>query len=289
MLAVSVNVNVNSEFEAALDRSVEVAPSRARRGPWLQIFRSTGWEWKTYTLPVPDLPPSLVGFKILHLSDFHCRPAWFKEYDELIARVNRANADLILYTGDLVEDKIRPQLSFDVVKRLVTPMKSRLGFFTVLGNHDLDVMRQSSKDEWGLTPIDQRRVLLNGPDGDTIELIGLAGLSRDDAERSFIKSLPAKVPCTLRVVLNHYPDGLRRAWSLAPDFYLCGHTHGGQICLPGGRILNRHDSLPERFIRGVNRIDNTWMSTTAGFGFSSALQVRTFCPAEAVELVLASE
>ena len=250
------------------------------------MFRPTGWEWNRYVVPMPDLPAALDGLKILHLSDFHCRPNWFPEYDELIDRVNRADADLILFTGDFVEDKVDPRAAYPVVKRLVTPMTSRLGFFSILGNHDIDVLRSVAHEEWGVTPVDQRQLILRDAGNTSIELIGLAGLERTDLDRAFVDSIPPKQPDTLRVVMNHYPDGLRAAWSLAPDLYLSGHTHGGQLCLPNGFPPNKHDTLPARFIRGAHQIGKTWMFTSRGFGFSSALQLRLFCPAEAVELTL---
>jgi predicted MPP superfamily phosphohydrolase len=66
---------------------------------------------------------------------------------------------------------------------------------------------------------------------------------------------------------------------------LAGHTHGGQACLPGGIPIIRHDTLPRRYCRGVNRLFDTWLVVSRGMGFATR-QFRVFCPAEVVELVL---
>jgi predicted MPP superfamily phosphohydrolase len=123
--------------------------------------------------------------------------------------------------------------------------------------------------------------------GDAIDLIGLPGVHRWDLDDEFLHSIPPREPGRLRVIMQHYPDQIRRTTSLDPDIVLAGHTHGGQCCLPGGIPIIKHDSLPRMYIRGVHRFDNAWMVVGRGFGFSS-LPVRAFCPPQAMELVLES-
>ena len=90
---------------------------------------------------------------------------------------------------------------------------------------------------------------------------------------------------TVRIVLSHYPDHLLRTRHLHPDLFLCGHTHGGQVCLPGGYPILRHDSSPRRLCTGIHWIERTWMVVNRGFGFSG-MPVRLFCPAEVLDLRL---
>jgi predicted MPP superfamily phosphohydrolase len=87
-------------------------------------------------------------------------------------------------------------------------------------------------------------------------------------------------------VLCHYPDLIRPAAAkIAPDLYLAGHTHGGQICLPGERAILSHDSLPKSMCKGAHDYDGTCLIVSRGFGFST-LPLRVFCPAEVVEIEL---
>jgi len=89
-----------------------------------------------------------------------------------------------------------------------------------------------------------------------------------------------------RIVLCHYPDLIRpAAATIAPDLYLAGHTHGGQICLPGERAILSHDSLAKSMCKGAHGYEGTCLIVSRGFGFST-LPLRVFCPAEVVEIEL---
>ncbi len=119
-----------------------------------------------------------------------------------------------------------------------------------------------------------------------IELIGLGGLDRLDLDLAFIGSIEEKSPGNLRIILSHFPDLIRRCLPLSPDIYLCGHSHGGQVCFPNRRPILRHDSLPHHLCTGIHRAYGTWMIANRGLGFSS-FRIRVFCPAEVIEIRLA--
>jgi uncharacterized protein len=87
--------------------------------------------------------------------------------------------------------------------------------------------------------------------------------------------------------LSHYPDIVRETRFLNPDLFLAGHTHGGQICLPGKIPIFKHDSLPRPICSGIHRAFDSWLVVNRGFGFSW-LAVRMFCPAEVIEIRLRS-
>ena len=84
--------------------------------------------------------------------------------------------------------------------------------------------------------------------------------------------------------MQHYPDQIRRTVQLEPDIVFAGHTHGGQLCLPGGHPILRHDGLPTRYCSGVHAYEKLAASSAAGIGFSS-LPFRTFCPSQVMEAV----
>jgi len=88
-------------------------------------------------------------------------------------------------------------------------------------------------------------------------------------------------------VLSHYPDAIIKLqkFDVMPDLLFAGHTHGGQVCLPGGMPILRHDTLPRRYCSGVHRFGGAWLVVSRGMGFSS-YAIRVFCPAEVVEVVL---
>jgi predicted MPP superfamily phosphohydrolase len=119
-----------------------------------------------------------------------------------------------------------------------------------------------------------------------VELIGLPGTTRLDYDENGLGAAAARRPGTVRIVLCHYPDLFLAARTLEPDLYLAGHSHGGQICLPGGYPVARHNSMPRRFCREVHRLGRTWYVINHGFGYTG-IPLRLFCPSEVVELILA--
>jgi predicted MPP superfamily phosphohydrolase len=257
---------------------------RPANGPWLQVGSSRGFEWHRVDLALPALPAELEGFRILHVSDFHAWAHWDPAYDDLIDRVRKEQVDMILFTGDFVDCKRDYSRAMPVVRRVMEGLTSRLGTFAILGNHDNDLLA-APLGSWGVRLVDARRLSLESGTA-AIELIGFGGVDRGDLDPWFVKSTPPKKERTVRIVMSHFPDSFRRAETLHADLFLAGHTHGGQICLPSGRPISSHDSLPLRYCRGIHRVGETWLIVNRGFGFSSKLRVRTFCPAEVIEIKL---
>lgn len=235
------------------------------------------------TLPVAELPPALDGLRILHLSDFHTRRYWPPAYDTLLAGIAADPPDLILFTGDFVESRRNHLPAVPHVKRLVAGFRARLGCFGTLGNHDLYHFAPHLNGT-NVTLLEGARRLI--PIGDAnIELIGFPGVDRTDLTEDFLRTIPPRGARTLRVVMSHYPCHLPRAEPLAPDLFLTGHTHGGQVCLPGGRPILTHCRLPRRLTRGIHRVGLTWLVVNHGLGFSG-LPLRVLCPSEVLELTL---
>ncbi len=256
--------------------------SRSRRGPWFMFRGPEGFEWTQIRTPVPHLPPELEGFRFVHLSDLHMRSYWSRGYDELIQRLEQSPPDLLLITGDFINDLHDHRPGLRTLKRLIPKLKSRLGTHAILGNHDVDLIVPDLQ-EMGVTMLDGRRAVLESGGGAKVELIGLGGIARDELDVRFIASQPPKSPGTLRIVLSHFPDHFRRIRPLNADFFLAGHTHGGQICLPAGWPLITHDRMPRCHSKGVFRFDDTWYIVSRGLGFAG-VPVRINCPAEVAEI-----
>lgn len=253
------------------------------RGPWLQWRDPGSFEWNRYELPIAALPPQLDGLRIAHITDLHVRKAWRSGFDELIERVRTEAPDLILITGDYVESKRRHDPAVPHVRRILEGLRARLGSFGILGNHDRYHLAPKLEGV-GLTLLDSKRHVID-VEGAELELIGLPGVDRRDVTRQVLEAFPPRQKGVPRIVLSHFPDVLRKAVVLRPDVYLAGHTHGGQICLPGRWPIIRHDSLPRRLCTGVHRAASTWLVVSRGLGFTD-IPLRLFCPTEVVELVL---
>jgi uncharacterized protein len=253
----------------------------------MQVFGPHGFEWNRHELAIEDLPRQLNGLRMIHLSDLHLRPHWTAAYDRFIHRLAEDPPDLLLITGDFVETKRNQLPVLPTVRRLLGRLSARHGIFAITGNHDGDLLAPHLS-ALNVAFIDGQSLTLRpGTSPCRLELIGLPGPYRHDFDPAFLRRIPPRVCGVPRIVLSHYPDLYRQTQPLNADLFLAGHTHGGQVCLPGGRALITHDALPKHLCKGVHRFGRTHLVINRGFGFAS-IPLRLFCPAEVIEIILTS-
>jgi predicted MPP superfamily phosphohydrolase len=275
----------------AADRAIAAAardaapPAKAERSMGgrrllVQWWKTRDLVWNHTPLPLVDLPEAMDGFRIVHLADLHLRSHAEDAYRQVIERVNANPPDLILFTGDFVEDRYDPSAAIGRVEDFFRALRSKYGVYAIAGNHDPDVMLPYLTAS-GIQFITHRRIVVDTERG-AVELIGFPGPSRSDLDPDFLAALPQPIAGVPRIVLSHYPDLFPAAFGLAPDVYLAGHTHGGQVCLPNGSPLLTHDQMPRRLSKGVHRIGKTWYAVSRGMGFTG-ISVRLFCAAEVRE------
>ncbi|MEO1300324.1 MAG: metallophosphoesterase, partial [Cyanobacteria bacterium J06636_16] len=151
----------------------------------------------------------------------------------LQAAITQSNAifpDLVLLTGDFVTDD--PEPIYELAKFLKR-LESRHGTYAVLGNHDNITTSGRLNIIDALYKVDIT-VLWNEiayPLGGALPLVGLADLwSGECRPKPVLSQLSTKTP---RLVLAHNPDTAERLQPLRADLQLSGHTHGGQVVLPG--------------------------------------------------------
>lgn len=183
------------------------------------------------TVAIADLPPHLQGTTLVQLTDFHYDGVRISEklLAEAIEASNRANPDLVLLTGDFVTDDPSPVRT---LAQHLKQLRSRLGTYAVLGNHDLQRPTSKTEVSTALTQVGIR-VLWNQIDyplGEDFPLVGLADFwSREFNPASVMDGLDTNLP---RIVLSHNPDTAAHLQKWRVDLQLSGHTHGGQIVLP---------------------------------------------------------
>lgn len=251
--------------------------------PWVRIGSPGRIHWHRVNLPIHNLPAALSGMRLLHLTDIHINRYWYKAYDNFIARVADARLDLICITGDLIDNRWNPTRSIPLIRRFLDGLQSRLGSFAILGNHDGDLLAQHLAPA-KCTLLHGRRATLNVAGG-RLEIIGLPGVARRDTHPRLLRRVPDRTQTSCRIALAHFPDQIHKLQRLNPDLVLTGHTHGGQVCLPGGGPIITHDSLPKAQSRGVFQIGRSWLVVSRGIGFAT-YPVRLFAPPEVIEITL---
>ncbi len=220
------------------------------------------------------LPAAFDGFTILHISDLHADMNG-GAIGRLIELLPGMSYDLCVLTGDYRGKTFGPfAATIEGLARLRALLKGRV--YGVLGNHDT-IRMVPAMEAMGI------RMLLNEADtivrgGERIHLVGV-----DDAHYyrvDNIEKAAAGVPDdAFSVLLSHTPEIYRQAAHADFDLLLSGHTHGGQICLPGGVALTLDAALPRRMGAGSWRYHDMIGYTSVGVG-SCIVPVRLNCPPE---------
>jgi predicted MPP superfamily phosphohydrolase len=222
------------------------------------------------------LPEEFCGFKILHLSDIHADG--LAGLAECIRdRVHGLQVDLCVLTGDYrYASSGTCRNVYPNMETILSGVAARYGILGILGNHDVSE-EIPELERMGV------RMLINGAyelrkGRDHVWVIGV-----DDPHYYGCDDLPGAlrdVPRhAFKILLVHTPELIEEAEQQGIHLYLCGHTHGGQICLPwlGPVFANAH--CARKFTRGVWKHGNLQGYTSPGVG-ASGVPVRFFCPPE---------
>lgn len=237
-------------------------------------------------VPVADLPSSLDGLRIVHLSDLHI--GQYLDLEELADHVRKVNAlepDVVCITGDIVDRAGTCAPAFPVLAGL----RARRGVFVTLGNHDVyagaSVVTAALRRLTGFTVLRNAsaEVRVNGA---VLPVVGVDDLGRDWArgvpEHPALHGLTADLPRGEPwLLLSHRPDCFAQAARLGVSLMLSGHTHGGQLALPsrGGRRARNLAEFITAFDRGTYRKGSSMLYVNRGLGFTGQ-KIRLFTPRE---------
>lgn len=223
---------------------------------------------------LPDLPAAFDGYTILHLSDLHA-DGLVDEGHGIIRIIKNVPCDLAVLTGDFSFEEVS-EPSLEALVPIIRAISAQDGIFGILGNHDLLEMVPELERMGVQMLLNEAAQLQRG----AAEIV-LAGV--DDPHfykcHDLQKALAAADPDQFVILLSHSPEIAPEASRCGVDFYLCGHTHGGQVCLPGGIPVFANVSCNRRYVSGSWTCGAMQGYTSRGTGFSLAA-ARFFCPPE---------
>lgn len=180
-----------------------------------------------------NLPASFHRLKIIQFSDTHIGFHYhLTDFKDLIAKINAEKPDIIVFTGDLIDDPLTYKHTAELTNLLML-LEAPLGKYWVYGNHDHGgygtetIFRIMEQSEFQLLKNSHKRIVKNG------EQIALAGI--DDVilgEPDVAEAIEGIENDLFTILLAHEPDYADVASQFPIDIQLSGHSHGGQVRLP---------------------------------------------------------
>ncbi|AEV88996.1 metallophosphoesterase [Actinoplanes sp. SE50] len=256
---------------------------------------------------VPVLEPDAEPLRILHLSDLHMMPDQRRK-QEWVAGLSGTDPDLVIVTGD----NMASPYAVPGVLRALEPLLDVPGAF-VFGSNDYtgpvwknplqyvlpereyvegadlpyDDLRAAFTDA-GWADLNNARTILKAG-GRSIELAGVDDPHVDRDDYPAVAG-PISAGADLHLGVTHTPAS-RVLDPMAADGFellLAGHTHGGQVCVPGYGALTTNCDLPTRLAKGLHRWpgSDAWLHVSAGLGTHPTAPIRFACRPEASILTL---
>jgi len=241
---------------------------------WRGLSNAAKVELRENLIVSRRLPQAFDGLTILQLSDLHVEMSE-AAMDRVVVLLEGASYDLCVLTGDYrAKTWGSHEAAISGVARVRDALRGEV--YGVLGNHDT-ILMVPALEAMGIT------MLLN--EGKIIERAGerihLAGI--DDAHYYRMDNLDKAAaeipPGAFSILISHTPEIYRQAAHADFDVLLSGHTHGGQICLPGHIPITLDSVLPRSMGSGAWRYHDMVGYTSVGAG-SSVVPVRFNCPPE---------
>jgi predicted MPP superfamily phosphohydrolase len=231
----------------------------------------TRFRIRKLTLTFDSLPAALDGLKIAHVTDTHIgKFTRGPVLDEIVAATNALDADLILFTGDLIDNTIR----------------AKSGLFIIEGNHDLfdDPAGFAEGIRAGGLNLLRNQSAVVSIRGERVQIGGIAWHHGEVAMTRDVEQVAEQIdPDAFAILLAHHPHAFDRAAELGFSLVLAGHTHGGQLMLtpdlgPGPMMFRYWSGL---YQKGLSKL-------VVSNGTGNWFPLRLNAPAEIVELTLRS-
>lgn len=220
------------------------------------------------------IPAGSRPIRVVHISDLHCDPSIRLE-NRLPEAIAAARPDLVVFTGDAINSPG----GLENFRSVMTRIAAIAPTFAVRGNWD--VWFWNRIDLYAGTGV--RELDGSGAEvtvGDTRIWVCGTAVEHEGLQASAVAAAPAGDYC---VYLQHYPDEIEEVAALGgADLYCAGHTHGGQVALPGYGALLTFSRFGKRFEAGQYRVGDTWLYVNRGIGMEGgdAPRVRFWAPPE---------
>ncbi|MDX2455798.1 metallophosphoesterase [Desulfosarcina sp.] len=209
-----------------------------------------------------NLPAPFHGYTLLHLTDLHAD--FISGYENIICEsIKNLSYDACVMTGDYrkkISGSIKTPMK--AMEKITSTIRAKDGIFATFGNHDTYRMAEPF-EKMGITILPNESIYINR-NNSRIQITGI-----DDPYYYYTDQALTALEETeegFKIALVHTPSLYDVAAENRYQLYLCGHTHGGQICLPGGYPIILHLRYGRKYYRGLWRYRKMTGYTSQGCG-----------------------
>ena len=223
--------------------------------------------------------------RVLHLGDLHIERLTEREI-QLNQLIKSLNPDLILFSGDFLNlSYLKDTKAQQDARRVIQEWKAPLGVFAVTGSPavDLEETIPVLLDGLPIRWLQDEKVNIH-VDSDIIQLAGLSCSHKPFEDYPRLQEMIPSKPSEFTILLYHSPDLAPHSAELGIDLQFSGHTHGGQVRLPGFGAIVTGSLYGRRFQSGRYHLRDLVLYITRGIGMegAGAPRVRFLCPPEII-------
>jgi len=220
----------------------------------------------------------LSGLKIVHFSDLHYKMSTEeKDLKKLITKLNKLKPDIVIFTGDLLDNTIDyTEEDYQVLTENLKNISATMSKYYVKGNHDyftykVDTILQNAD----FLSLNNNSDSIYGYENDRIQIIGFGSFIQNDFDLSIASEMtPSEEVFTIAVF--HEPDNILELQNLNVDLALAGHSHNSQIRIPYISDLFTVEGA-KTYYKNHYQVNNTELYVNSGIG-TSIYRLRLFAP-----------
>jgi predicted MPP superfamily phosphohydrolase len=241
---------------------------------------------RRFAVPLPHLAAPLAGLRLVHVSDLHLGPLTDRAVlRDMLGQIAALDPDLVCVTGDSA-DGTATDLAAWIPE--LDALTARHGVFVILGNHDRAAGAERVADalrRWTHWRVLDDEIATVEVGGARLHIVGLTD-RRGDAATAALPALARALPAdSAAILLAHHPKVFPTAAALGLPLTLAGHTHGGQLAVPGAPHLNVARALMTPFDGGWFARGDAALHVSRGLG-TSGQRLRVGVPCEITVMTL---
>lgn len=256
----------------------------------IKIYKDTNSiELTTINLKL-QIPPSLNGLKIVHISDIQTDAKTQREkMEKYIKLVNSLEPDIVVFTGDIVT---YGTTYIPIGVEMLSKIKSKFGLYSCIGDHDywagINFISNEMK-KYGLKLYDNENTIIK-IDSTTIGLTVVTNIYSKRPNNDELLNLASQNKTDLKILITHQPSEslVKFAHENGYKIFLAGHTHGGQVVFSffGYKLIP--SKIETEYASGYYYVNSMLVNVNKGLGFTLA-PIRFNAPAEVTLIKLSSQ